>query len=97
MADYQTLFNVAIGVSGVLVGYLFNGLFRAIQELKATGSDARKDITAIQIALPTFYANKEEINVMGDRIFSAIRDLKIEQEATLLRIENKLDKKADKH
>lgn len=97
MADYQTLFNISVSIIGVLLGYVINGIFRAIRDIKDNQSAERADITAIQIALPTFYVNKEETKQMGDRIFTAIRDLKAEQETTLARIENKLDQKMDKH
>lgn len=85
MVDIQTALNLALTLVAFLGGWLLRSLKEDIQELKAADKKLQESVSSIQVALPTNYVAKAEFKEMGDDIFSALR-----------RIEDKLDKKADK-
>lgn len=76
--DLQILFN--IGAAGViaLMGWLARELWGAVKEL-------RKDLSKLEVALPTLYVNKEDFK----HGVNEIKDM-------LVKISDKLDAKADK-
>jgi hypothetical protein len=74
----QDIINILIGsVLGVL-GWFARQLWDAVQDLK-------RDITKIEVDLPTHYVRKDELEQRFDKI-----------EVMLNRIFEKLDSKADK-
>lgn len=72
--DFQVLFNIAVGFSGFLGGWVLNNISKAIDKLD---QDVR--------TLPTNYVSKGDYR-------ADIRDVK----DSLVRIETKMDGKADK-
>lgn len=97
MVDWQTLFNIAVGLVGLFGGYMLKSIFDAIKALQATDKDHSDTINNLRVVLPTIYVSKDDFQKMGDQIFGAIREMKSETNATLVRIEGKIDNKADKH
>lgn len=76
--DIQVLINIAV-VTGIgLIAWLGRELWNAVKEL-------RKDITAIEVALPTHYVRRDEFR-------SGVQELK----EMLVKISDKLDAKVDK-
>lgn len=77
--DWQSAFNIAIGVAGMLTLLWVNTQQSAVKKLEQGNADLR-------VHLSDNYAKKDDV-----------RDLANDLKAVLLRIENKLDTKADKH
>lgn len=75
-------FKIAIAVGGWFVKVLFDKL----KSLESADKEMAKAVNDMRIELPTHYVQKEEFKQMGDNIFAALR-----------RIEDKMDKKADRH
>lgn len=97
MVDWQTLFNIAVSLVGFFGGYMIKSVFDAIAELRKTDKDHSETVNNLRVALPTIYVSKDDFKQMGDQIFGAIREMKAETNAALVRIEAKIDSKADKH
>jgi hypothetical protein len=76
--EFQHFLNLAVGATLSVLGWFARQLWSAVQDLK-------KDLTAVEIALPTHYVRKEELETRLDKL-----------EAILNRIYEKLDSKADK-
>lgn len=78
MMDWQNIINVAIGFLLSAVGWWCRQIWDSIEKLK-------RDISHIEVSLPTIYVTKNEINNRFDRI-----------EVLLDKLYEKLDQKADK-
>jgi hypothetical protein len=76
--DWQYLFNMVGGASMLGVGWWCRQIWDSVQNLK-------KDVQKIEVALPTNYVRKVDLDVKFDKL-----------ESTLQRILDKLDQKADK-
>ena len=76
--EFQELVNLIVGTTLSVLGWFARQLWSAVQDLK-------KDLTAVEIALPTHYVRKEELESRLDKI-----------EAVLTKIYDKLDSKVDK-
>ena len=73
--DWQFLFNVAIGLVGILLGFLMNRIFIALDNLKSQDEKLTNEITEIKIALPTNYATKEDLEHIAGAIFRRLDDM----------------------
>jgi hypothetical protein len=76
--DWQYLFNLVGGAFMLGVGWWCRQIWDSVQNLK-------KDVQDIEVALPTNYVRKVDLDVKFDKL-----------ESTLQRILDKLDQKADK-
>ena len=79
--DPQTIFNAAVAIGCVLGGAMLKSIYDAIQELRHSDGEIHERINT----LPNLYMRRDDFVAFGSRI-----------EATLVRIESKLDGKADK-
>lgn len=79
--DSQTLFNVAIGLSSLLGGFVLKSVYDAIQDLRHSDGELHDRINK----LPETYMRRDDFNTFGHDIKESLR-----------RIETKLDGKADK-
>jgi chaperonin cofactor prefoldin len=76
--EWQSIINVSIGAVFSVFGWFFRQLWDATQELK-------RDLTNIEISLPTNYVRKDEMNTRFDKI-----------EAMIGKLFDKLNEKVDK-
>ena len=79
--DTQTLFNSVISVASILGGIMLKSIYDAITELRTQDGTLHERINEI----PATYIRRDDF-------MNSTKDIK----DTLLRIENKLDMKADK-
>lgn len=79
--DAQTIFNAVIVLSSVLGGAMLKSILDAIKELRTQDGELHERINEI----PATYMRRDDF-------MAATRDIK----DALIRIENKLDLKADK-
>jgi len=70
---------------GVLFGWLVKGLFDRIKAMETADKELIAQVSALRELLPLNYVRRDDFQKLGDSIFDALR-----------RIEDKLDKKADK-
>lgn len=83
--DLSLAFNIAMTLVSFLGGWLLKSLFDRIRSLEDADHKLTEAISAIREALPTHYVRRDTFEKLGDSIFEALR-----------RIEDKIDKKADK-
>lgn len=76
--DWQQILNFAVIAAVGVIGWLGRELWTAVKDL-------RKDLTAIEVALPTSYVKKDEFK-------DGLQEIK----TMLEKISDKLDGKADK-
>lgn len=72
-------------IINVIIGTILSGLGWFARQLWDAVQDLKRDVKSIEVDLPTFYVRKEDLEARLDRM-----------EASLNRIFEKLDHKADK-
>ena len=76
--EFQQLVNLIVGTTLSVLGWFARQLWQAVQDLK-------EDMKKVEVALPTHYVRKEELESRLDKL-----------EAILMKIHDKLDSKVDK-
>lgn len=83
--DAKTVIGALLLCLQLVVGWILRGIMDAIKRLELKDEELATYVADLRVALPTVYVPKEDFKEMGDNIF-----------ATLRRIEDKIDLKADK-
>lgn len=83
--DYQTLFNIAISIIGVLIGWVMKGIKDEQAEQRRVSSEAAAKLQAIEVLVAGSYVKRDDM----DKMFAAMF-------AKLDRIENKVDQKVNR-
>ena len=81
----QTLINWLLGGFGALIGFLLNAVWQAVKDLQSADKELTEKVAGIEILVAGDYVKKTELNDMQRALFSKLD-----------RIEEKIDKKADK-
>jgi hypothetical protein len=83
--DLQTAFNMAVALGAFLGGWVLNTLWTAIRELQANEKTLSDKVGSIEVLVAGQYVTREDYGRGIARL-----------EATLIRIEAKLDGKQDR-
>jgi hypothetical protein len=78
MVEYQVLFDVAIGVIGVLGGWTLNTVWAAVKDLQEADKELAEKVGNIEVLVAGRYITREEFNVTLNQVFERldrIRDL----------------------
>jgi hypothetical protein len=78
MVEYQVLFDVAIGVIGVLGGWTLNTVWAAVKDLQEADKELADKVAAIEVLVAGRYITREEFNSTFNQVFERldrIRDL----------------------
>lgn len=81
----QMALNIAMLIVASLGGWVAKMLFDRLDKLEKADEKQMDAISALRETLPERYAPKDDVERLGDKLFEALR-----------RIEDKIDRKADK-
>jgi hypothetical protein len=81
----QTIFNIAISVSGFLGGWWLKVLWDAVKDLQLADKILVEKVNTIEILIAGNYINKLDFDKIANAIFTKLD-----------KIEDKLDRKVDK-
>ena len=82
----QTLFNYALALCGALGGWVLKVIWDAVKDLQAADKVLVEKVNTIEILIAGNYMSKQDFDKIAIAIF-----------AKLDKIEDKLDRKADKN
>lgn len=85
MPDYQVLFNIVIGILGVIGGWLLNTMWSSLKDLQAADTKLAEKVSAIEVLVAGQYVTREEFTTTMNALF-----LKLD------RIQDTLNKKVDR-
>ena len=85
MADHQILFNIVVGMLGVIGGWWINAMWASIKELQAMDRDLAEKVGSIEVLVAGQYVTREEYTNTLNAIF-----------VKLDRIQETINSKADK-
>ena len=69
--EFQELVNLIVGTTLSVLGWFARQLWQAVQDLK-------RDLQAVEVALPTHYVRKEELENMLTKIYDKL-DSKVDK------------------
>lgn len=78
MVEYQVLFDVAIGVIGVLGGWVLSTVWGAVKDLQEADKELADKVAAIEVLVAGRYITREEFSNTFNQVFERldrIRDL----------------------
>lgn len=81
----QTIINWVLAGFGGLVGFLLNSVWQAVKDLQTADKELATKVSEIEVLVAGAYVKKDELTSSVNALF-----------AKLDRIEDKIDKKADK-
>lgn len=81
----QTIINWLLAGFGALIGFLLNAVWQAVKDLQAADKVLAEKVGSIEVLVAGAYVKKDEFTQSINALF-----------AKLDKIEDKLDKKADK-
>lgn len=81
----QELFNWLLGGFGALMGFLLNSVWQTVKDLQAADAKLGEKVASIEVLVAGDYVRKDEFVTMTNALF-----------AKLDRIEDKIERKADK-
>jgi CHASE3 domain sensor protein len=81
----QTIVNWLLAGFSALIGFLLNAVWQAVKDLQAADKELAAKVSEIEVLVAGAYVKKEEFSTAVAALF-----------AKLDRIEDKIDKKADK-
>ena len=81
----QTVFNIALAITGFLGGWVLKVIWEAVKELQSADKILVEKVASIEILIAGNYMSKQDFDKIAAAIF-----------AKLDKIDDKLDRKADK-
>lgn len=72
MPDYQALFNIVIGVLGIIGGWWINAMWTSIKELQTVDRDLAEKVASIEVLVAGRYVTREEFNLALNQVFSKL-------------------------
>jgi hypothetical protein len=78
MAEYQVFFDVAVGVVGVLGGWVLNTVWGAVKDLQAADKELAEKVGEIEVLVAGRYITRDEFNTTLSQVFvklDTIRDI----------------------
>jgi len=78
VVEYQVLFDVAIGVIGVLGGWTLNTVWAAVKDLQEADKELAEKVGAIEVLVAGRYVTRDEFNSTLNQVFERldrIRDM----------------------
>ena len=81
----QDLFNVGVGLISCFGGWLLRIIWQAIKDLQKRDAELAQKLSSVEVLVAGEYVKKRDVDKLADALFNKLD-----------RIEDKLDKKADK-
>jgi hypothetical protein len=74
--EYQVFFDVAVGVVGVLGGWVLNTVWGAVKDLQEADKDLADKVAAIEVLVAGRYVTRDEFNSSLGQVFSKLDNIR---------------------
>lgn len=89
--DYQILFNIAVGIAGVVSGWIFHIMYDSLRELQKAYFRLNEQIQKVSLVVAGDYVKREQFEKMAETLFGKIDRLEDKIEAEVDKLRNKID------
>lgn len=72
MPDYQILFNIVVGILGVVGGWFLNTISSSLRDLQEADRDLAQKVASIEVLVAGRYVTREEFNNTISQVFSKL-------------------------
>jgi len=69
MAEYQVFFDVAVGVIGVLGGWVLNTVWGAVKDLQEADRELAEKVSQIEVLVAGRYITRDEFDRVLNSVF----------------------------
>lgn len=69
MTDYQTLFNIAIGLASAMLGWWLNNLWASLRDLQEADKALIEKVASIEILVAGKYITRDEFSLTLSQVF----------------------------
>lgn len=76
MVEYQVLFDIAIGVIGVLGGWTLNTVWAAVRDLQVADKALAEKVGSIEVLVAGRYITREEFNTTLSQVFVRLDNIR---------------------
>ena len=77
MVEYQVLFDVAIGVIGVLGGWTLNTVWAAVKDLQEADKELAEKVGQIEVLVAGRYVTRDEFNQVLNQVFERLDRIRV--------------------
>lgn len=72
MPDYQVLFNIVVGMLGVIGGWWLNAIWALLKDLQAVDRDLAEKVASIEVLVAGRYVTRDEFNSTLAQVFTKL-------------------------
>jgi len=88
-AEFQTLFNIMVGIAGVLGGFILSAVWSGLKDLQASDTKLAEKVSNIEVVIAGTYVKRVELDGKVDALFRKLDHIEA-------KLDGKLDEKMDK-
>lgn len=72
MPDYQVLFNIVVGILGIVGGWFLNALSASLKDLQEADRELAQKVASIEVLVAGRYVTREEFNNTISQVFAKL-------------------------
>lgn len=72
MMEHQTIFDIAIGITGALMGWVLTIVWGALKDLQRADKELAEKVASIEVLVAGRYITREEFNTVVNAVFTKL-------------------------
>lgn len=72
MMEHQTIFDIAVGIAGALMGWVLTIVWGALKDLQRADKELAEKVASIEVLVAGRYITREEFNTVVTAVFTKL-------------------------